>query len=124
MERSYTVEFGSTKVTFYPLTVKTIRLMPEEMKALVGVRKGDDPFAPDRFEKLLRLWVISARHGNAGITEEQIENAVTLGHVPAITRVMLDLDPIPTHSASAEPAASVPEQVPTSPLIGGESARG
>src|ERR1700729_2945691 len=93
MDRQYTVKgVGGEAVTFYPLTVKHIRTMPEEMKALMNVQRGDDPFAPERFAKLMVLWLASARRGKPDATEEEVESVITLSHMLKIARTLLDQD--------------------------------
>jgi hypothetical protein len=121
-DKEYTVSFGSISVTFYPLLVQHIRTMPEEMKALVGVKRGDDPFEPDRFAKLLKLWVVSARRGNPSVTEEQVEAVVDIRNLLFVNRAMLGQDPEePLPKTVNGSGAEVADSTPTSPQIGGDS---
>lgn len=127
-DKNYSVEFGSYKVTFYPLLAKHIRTMPEEMQALVGVRKGDDPWQPERYAKLLKLWLASARRGDPNVTEEAVETVVDMRNLLCVNRALLGQDWEEELSSSAksngvDTAAEVPESAPTSPLIGGDSTR-
>jgi len=75
-------------IRFYPLTIGQIQDYPEEMQALMGVTKGENPFDPERFAKLTKLYAASASRG-AEITIEQIRNVVDMDTIAKVNRAVL-----------------------------------
>jgi hypothetical protein len=125
-DKEYVAKFGSITITFYPLTAKHIRTMPEEMKALVGMRRVEgqppvDPFAPARFEKLCKLWLASAQRGDKNVTKEMIEDVVDFRNMTKINKALLGQD-WEENEFVTQPSDG--EQTPMSPLIGGSSTQG
>lgn len=119
MDRPYTVKFKSREITFYPLSVKHIRSMPDEMKALLNVEKGSNPFDPERFTKLLRLYTASAQRGDPSVKDTDVEEVVAFGIIPLLHKALLGQSWWEAEDNAANDKA--PEPVPTSPQIGGDS---
>lgn len=127
LDKEYKVTFGSVTITFYPLSVKDIRSMPDEMQALA--RSGENPFAPERFRKLLALWTASAKRGDPNITEEMVEQVVDFRNLVKVNRAILGQDwekepEVVKAATNGSGAVGVEEVPPTSPLIGGASTQG
>ena len=110
------VDFGSRKVTFYPLTIGQIQELEDEMKVLMGVGKDEFVFSPDRFAKLQRIYTASAKRGDPTITEDDIKLVVDLSNVALVNKCVLGQ----TFGEIAEAG----DGVPTSPQTGGISTVG
>lgn len=120
-DEDYKATFGSRTVVFCPLTVKHIRTMPDEITALTTVVKGQDPFSPERFTKLLKLYTASARRADSAITEDDVENIVDFRNIYILNKVLLGQDWKKSIDSKDGSAAKDIAQTPTSPQIGGES---
>jgi hypothetical protein len=114
------LKFKTSTITFYPLTVKHIRNHPEEMKALM--QRGESPFAPERFAKLLKLYTLSAQRGDASVTEEMVESLVDISDLARINRVILGSHPDEVIERTAK--VEVVAERPTNTLTGSESSAG
>lgn len=112
------VDFGSTRIKFYPLTIGQMQDLEEEMKAITGMKKGDDPFRKDRFEKLVRVFTESAKRGDPTVTEAQVKAVVDMENLAEVTRAVLG------QTGMVKVAAEGSESTPTSPQIGGDSTQG
>lgn len=116
MSKYFEIEFGSTKIKFFPLTIGQIQELEEEMKAM-GER-GTNPFDPIRFAKMARLYTASARRGDPNVTEEMVKSVVDLSNIVEINRAVMGQFGPPTVT---DPAAAGEAPIPTSPLNGGSS---
>lgn len=125
-DEEYVVEFGGLKLTFYPLSMKNIRSMPDEMSAMMT--PGQKPFDPERFAKLLRLFTASAQQGNPAITADQVESIVTIKNMSKVSRAVLGQDWRKDFVVKANSdGAPIVEEVtarPTEPQTGGVSTVG
>jgi hypothetical protein len=119
LDEEYTVKFGSRTIIFCPLTVKHIRTMPDEITALTTVTKSENPFSPERFAKLLKLYTASAQRTDPNVTESDVENIVDFRNIYKINKALLGQDwrsePKAGNGADKESV-----QTPTSPPTGGE----
>ena len=81
-------QFGSKKVTFYPLTLKQ---MQQHARAIDGLRAqantvGD---ADDRFAGILQILLASAQRGEPSTTKEDVEAVVDMRNWMQIMDVVL-----------------------------------
>lgn len=113
MAKGIEIKFLSRTVTFYPLTLRQIQDLSEEMKVLRDI-DTDNAFDPKRFAQLIKIFTASAQRGDKNLTEADIAELVDLENMADVTAAVLGqsgFKPI-----SAEDAAA-----PMSPRIGGTS---
>jgi len=106
------IAFGSRRVKFYALSIGTMCDLEDEIKALTGLKSGDDPFDKVRFAKLVRVFAASAQRGDPSVTEDDIRAVVDLGNMLEVSQAVLGQAGLQSDGEAA---------VPTSPQIGGES---
>ena len=115
MAKGYTVEFLGRSIVFFPLTIGQIQELGEELKAMIGVSKGADPFDPKHFEKLITVYLASARRGNASITREEIKGIVDLANMRSVNSAVMGASGL--EEVSSEGGAT--QANPTKTLTGG-----
>jgi hypothetical protein len=109
------IDFGHVRVKFYPLTIGQLQELDDEMKAMMGVAKGDNPFEPTRFKKLEKIYTASAKRGDPSITEDVIRSIVDLSNIVEVNRAVLGQTGL-----LAAPGAESSSN-PTKPLTGADS---
>jgi hypothetical protein len=109
------VNFGSLTIKFYPLSIGQLMELDEEMKAMFAASQGANPFEPDRYRKLVKVWTASASRGDPNITEDRIKEVVDLGNIIQVNRAVLG------QTGLLAPPGTEPSSDPTSPQIGGDS---
>jgi len=68
--------FGSTTITFYPLSLK---LVQQSLHLLKELRKpGGDDDIESRWPKIIELLTMSAQRGDPAVTKEDVEKVVDL----------------------------------------------
>jgi hypothetical protein len=107
------VEFGATRIKFYPLTLLQIQDLQDELSAVTEIRRGANPFDPLVFAKLVRLYTASAKRGSEAITEAQVGALIDLDTMPLVNRAVLGV------MTAADAPQGGPPLVPTSPQTGG-----
>jgi hypothetical protein len=113
MAKGVEVKFLSRTITFYPLTLRQIQELSEEMKVLRDI-DVNDAFSAERFGTLVKIFTASAQRGDKSLTESDISDLVDMGNVAEVTAAVLGQSGF--RNISAEDAAA-----PMSPRTGGES---
>jgi hypothetical protein len=125
-DKFFEAKFGSLSIKFYALTIGQIQDLEEEMKAMMRIEKGANPFEPTRFAKMAKVYTASARRGDSNITIEQVTSVVDLDNMLLINdavmgRIGKDRPSAAERAEAQGDLESLP--VPTSPLNGGSSTR-
>ena len=103
------VDFGVTKIKFWPLDLLQLQELQEDINL---VKQGSSMFAPDVLSRLIRLFAASAKRGNEQVTEQQVARLIDADTLGKVLRAVLGALP------EGEGETTL---VPTSPQIGGGS---
>lgn len=113
MDNSFTIEFGSRRVTFYPLNLKAIRELEPELRKLAGVGRSAALAGGESLATAIKVLTASAQRGNAAITSQDVEEVIDLGNISEVMEALM--------GNSGLRRADGASNDPTSPRTGGES---
>jgi hypothetical protein len=110
-------------IRYCALTIEQVQDNPDLMQALF--ERGQDAFSKERFDKLVQLFLMSAKRNNDIITEETIRKTVDMANIADVIRAVLGQPPLPDGpAATLLPSVPSVPAVPTSPQTGGASIPG
>jgi hypothetical protein len=108
MDKTFTVEFGPRKITFYPLSLKSIRDLEGDLLKLSDGRSSALG-GTESLTAAIKVLTASARRGDQSITAEDVEQVIDLGNITDVMGALLGNSGFQRSTG------------PTSPRTGGES---
>lgn len=113
---AYEVKSGTRTVVFLPLNLKALRTLAPEIEAMREI-KSEDVFAPSSFDRMLKIFLASAKRANPDVTQEDIEEVIDTSNMLDVVYAIMNA------TGLKQAPAGGPTPAPTSPRIGGESMR-